>query len=110
MSGAVFAQADGVVSKNKDRGRFHQGGQTNTGTHVVAEVEESRAKRPDAGDNQPVYSRTHAVLANSEMQIAAGVFARLEVARACKFQRRLVRGGQVCRTTDEPGYGFGDSG
>ena len=44
------------------------------------------------------------MLANTEMQIAACVFARLEVARAFKFQRRLVRGGQVCRTTDEPGY------
>src|SRR5579864_3523028 len=53
-------------------------------------------------DSVMPFTGTHHVFANSEVQIASGVAAGLEVARAFEFQRRFVRGGEVRRSSDEP--------
>ncbi len=48
------------------------------------------------------------MLADAEVQVAAAIVSRLEVAGAVEFEPGLGRGGQVRRTAHQPGQALGD--
>src|SRR5580658_4738110 len=91
------------MRENENRRNLHQRGKPYAGPHVVAEIKERRTERPDPGNYHPVYTRSHHMLANAEMEVAPRVAASLEVARSFKLQRSFVRSSQVGRAADQPG-------
>src|SRR5262247_4554883 len=102
MGRAVFAVPHGVVGKNEDGRQLHQSGKPDCWPRVVAEDEESRAKRAELGKREPVNGCSHRVLADTEMQILAARAAGLEIARALVGQSGLVRRPEVTRAAEEP--------
>src|SRR5471032_2975403 len=102
MGGAVFAEADGIVSKDVERRDFHQGSQTNAGPHVIAEVEESAAESARTGKNDAGDGRGHGVFANAEVQVAASVFAGLKISGAFKLEGSFSRGRQIGGAANQP--------
>src|SRR5215469_10219506 len=81
MRRAVLAHADRVVSEYEHHLQFHQRRQSNRRSRIVGEAHETRAIRNEAAvQRDTVEDRAHAMLSNSEVQIAAVVVATLEVA------------------------------
>ena len=78
------------------------------GLHVVAEIEEGAAERPDLRNCHAVQGRGHAVFAHSEMQIAPAVAAGLEISGAVKLQPGPVGTRQISRATHQPGNILGN--
>ena len=71
--------------------------------HVVGEDQEARAERPQLGERHAVQGGAHRVLADAEVQVAAAVIVRLEVAGVVEGQPGLGGGRQVGRAADQPG-------
>ena len=102
MRRSIFADANRVVGKNKDRWTLHQRSQPNAGPHVIAEVKESRTERSNSRNRQPVHAGPHHVLTNSEVQIASRGSGGLKIARAFELERGLVRSRQIGRSANQP--------
>src|SRR5437868_12549345 len=102
MSGAILSQANRIVGKHEYRGNLHERGEPHAGAHVISKVKEGRSVGANAGQSHSIHAGTHDMLANSEVQIASGIIAGLEVARAFEFEGGLVRGGEIGRAPDEP--------
>src|ERR1700747_891387 len=72
--------------KIKMGGSLHRRGEPHARLHIVAEIEEGRAKRAQPRHVHAIDDRAHAVFAHPEMQVASFIFARKEVARSFKGQ------------------------
>ena len=73
MRGTVFPKPNRVVGKDVDHVQFHQGGQPNRAARVVAEYQERGTQRHQSTvQRDPIEYGTHGVLADAEVQIAAG--------------------------------------
>ena len=77
---AVLAQADRIMGQHVDHPLAHDRAKPDRRPHVVGEDEE-RARVGDqaAVQRHPVSRSRHAVLANAEMDVAAGVIPRATV-------------------------------
>ena len=105
---SVFADADGIVGEDPDRGNFHEGREADRHLHVVAEDQEGRAVGADFRQHHAVDDRAHRVLANAKVEVARVVMARFKIARAVEGEPRLRRGIQIGRAAHEPGIVLGD--
>ena len=76
---AVLAEPDGVVGVDPDHRAAARAPRGAPRLRVVEEVEERRDVRPQAGGGEAVRDGAHAVLADAEAQVAAGVGPGLEV-------------------------------
>ena len=94
---AVFADADGIVREDVDHRQFHQRAQADGRAHVVAEDQEARAVGPQLRERHAVDDRSHGVLADAEVEIAAAV-----VGRARNRPRRRTSGASWWRAPDPP--------
>ena len=103
MSGAVLADADGVVGEDVDDGDLHDRGEANGSAAIVAEDEESGPIGPDLGERHPVHHRAHRVLADAEVEVATAVLVRREVARPFEGEAGLGGRRQVGRSAHQPG-------
>jgi hypothetical protein len=96
---AVFAKADRIVGQHMDDADAHQSRKADRRARIVGKHEERAAVRDKAAmQRDAVHGRSHAVLANAVMQIAAGEVVwrdRLSLAGL-----RVVRTGQVGRSTE----------
>src|SRR5689334_11785278 len=99
---SIFADSNGVVSKDVNHRQFHNGTQANRRTRVIAEDEELRAERTQLRSREAVEYRVHRVLADAEMQVASTIVLGAEVAGAVECKTRLRRGREVGRSADEP--------
>ena len=54
------------------------------------------------GQCEPIQDRAHGVLANAEVQIAAAVLVRLQIAGALEREPRLGRRREIGRAADQP--------
>src|SRR3984957_14206223 len=79
VRGTILTIAHGVMRENKITGQFHEGGQTNRRTRVIAEYEEPRAKRSQLGKREPVDDCRHRVHANVEVEDFSVRIAGLEI-------------------------------
>src|SRR5215472_13422907 len=109
MRRAVLAHANRVVSEYEHHLQFHQRRQSNRWPRVVGEAHETRSVWNEASvQRDTVEDRAHAMLSNSEMQIAAVVVTTLEVAAVLDVgEGRLVEIGGAAEQV--PDF-FGDSG
>ena len=103
MRRTVLAHADRVVSEDVDHRDLHDRGQADGHPAVVAEDQEPGAEGPDLDQRHAVQDGPHRVLADAEMEVAASIFAGLEVAGAVEGQAGLGRRCQVGRTAHKPG-------
>ncbi len=70
---AVFAQSDRVMREHVDRVQLHQRAQADGGLHVIGERQERRRIRDHpAVRRETVHRGAHRMLANAEVQVAAG--------------------------------------
>ncbi len=105
---AVFADADRVVREDVDDRDLHQGRQADRHPAVVAEDQEAGAERPHLDQGHAVHDGPHGVLADAEVEVAAGVAVGLEIARPLERHVGLGRGGQIGGPADQPGDVLGD--
>src|SRR5216683_4295481 len=81
MRRAVLAHADRIVRKDEDHLYAHQRREPDRRTAIVSEDHEARAVRnKTAVQRESIENRTHRMLANPEMEIAARVIVPLEIA------------------------------
>ena len=99
---AVFAEADGVVREHVDHAQVPECREPQRRLEVVEEHEEGGAVGPQARQRHAVAGRGHPVLADPEVEVAAGVAVVAEVARSRHERHR--RGGEVGRAAQEPGH------
>src|SRR3546814_1303343 len=72
VRGAVFAQADGVVSEHMHHALFHQSSHAQGVARVVGKSQESAAKRQvTAVQRNTIHDRCHAELAHTVVDMAA---------------------------------------
>ena len=88
------------MRQHVDRRNFHDGGKPHGRTHVVGEIKERTAECSQLRNRHAIQRRAHGVLPNTEVQIASGVAAGLEVAGTVELQGCLVRSCQVGRAAD----------
>ena len=101
MGRAVFSVSHRIVRKHENRGQFHERGEPDCRSRVVAEDEERCAEGPNFGQRESVDNRGHRMLANTEMQVLARA-VRLEISCAGERQRRLVRWPEIRGSTEKP--------
>ena len=71
--------------------------------HVVEEIEEVPPKARTLHKRHAVQGRAHGMFADAEVEVASAEVPGLEVsADAVEFQRSLIGGGQIGRTTNQP--------
>src|SRR5438094_693122 len=104
MGRAVFAVAHRIVCEDKDARDLHQSRKPDRRPCVVAKDEEGRPESAELREREPVYSCSHRMLPNAEMQIFSRRVIGLEVSRALIREGSLVRRSEIRRTPEEPGY------
>ena len=82
VCGSILANADRIVREHEDDWKLHQGAKSDGWFHIVGKDEETCAKGADLGHGEPVQHRTHSVLADAEMHIAAARCFSLKIAGA----------------------------
>ena len=95
MGRAVFAVAHRVVREDKDARDLHQSRKPDRRPRVVAKDEEGRPESAELGEREPVYSCSHRMLPNAEMQIFSRRVIGLEVSRALIREGSLVRRSEI---------------
>src|SRR5437868_15518341 len=102
MGRSIFAETDGIVGVDVDHRDFHDRGEADCRAHVVAEVEERTTEGTNFRQGYAVQGGAHAVLTDTEVKIASGIAARLEVAGAVELQCGFVGSRKVGGAADEP--------
>ena len=102
MRRTILTDADRVVREDVECRQFHDRRQPDRIAHIVGEDQEARTEGPELGECHAVRCRTHSVLADPEMKIAAAMIVRLEVTRALECHARLRRWREIRRAADEP--------
>ncbi len=102
MRRPVFSHADRVVGENVNRGDFHQRAEAHARPHVVAEIKERGAERPEFRQGHAVHDRAHGVFSHAEVNVAPAILIRVELSRSVERQVRLVGFGQVRRAANQP--------
>ncbi|OPZ82384.1 MAG: hypothetical protein BWY76_02732 [bacterium ADurb.Bin429] len=96
VSGAIFAEGDAVVGEDEDDADAHQRRQSHGRPHVVGEGEEGGCvgQHPTV-TGHAIGNGAHCVFAHTEMQIAATMVIRAEVAAIVneRFRARCQVGG-----------------
>src|SRR2546421_12118971 len=92
MSRPVFAHANRVVRKNVNIRKLGKRSQTDRWPAVIGKDQKRRARRPeDSMIRNSIHDRAHAVLANTEMDVAASRGVTGEIAAIFDvIQRRSV--------------------
>ena len=107
VRGAVFAESDGIVREHVDGLHTHEPGETNGGTHVVAEHEERTAVRNHAAvQPHAIHDRAHGVLTNAEVHVAAVALRGAERMRPLHVGE--VAACEVGAATEQLGHHVGD--
>src|SRR5215472_4559580 len=101
MRRTVFAQADRIVSENKDDRRLHQRSQADRRTLIIAEIKEGPTERQKPRNRHAIQCSSHGVFAYAEMNVSPLVLRWREIAST--LQVRLVGVAQVRRAADQPG-------
>src|SRR6185312_3889435 len=97
---AIFTKSNRIVRVNVDETLAHHARESHWRAHVVAEYQERRAVRDYAAvERHSVHDAAHAVLAYSEMEVAALVTSRPEARRALHY--RVGRAGEIRRASDQ---------
>jgi len=107
MSGAVFADADGVVGEDINDGEVGESGDANGAAAVVGEDEESGAAGAEESIiGEAVEDAAHAVFADAEADIATVAIGGIEVFGGGD----VIEGGaiEIGAAADEIGDGVGD--
>src|SRR5262249_25199459 len=92
-----------VVREHEDRGQFHEGGQTNCGTRVIAEYEERRTKGSQLRQCEAVNDCSHCVLANAKVQGFSLRSIGLKISCPGIGEESLVGRTKVGGAAEEPG-------
>ena len=107
MSGAVFADADGVVGEDINYREAGEGGDANGAAAVVGEDEEcGAAGAEEAIIGEAVEDATHAVFADTEADVAAVAIGGIEVFGGGDVVERGAV--EIGASADEIGDGVGD--
>src|SRR5258706_6740334 len=104
MSWAVLAESDGIVGKHVNDGKFHQSTQAQRSPHVIDEGEKSRAEGPDFYQAHSIHYGAHGMLADAEVEIAARLILRGEIACSVAGKHAVDGWCQVGRSSHAPGH------
>ena len=102
MRRSILANTNRIVRHHVNHGGFHQRRQPHRWFHVIGEVKEGRVEHFQTRDCHAVRRRSHAVFANSEVEVASSIVVGLKIARARHLQVNLVRFRQISRASDQP--------
>src|SRR6516164_61628 len=102
MGWTVFAIAHSIVGENVEHWKFHQRGQANRRSGIVAENEECGTVGTELRKCQPVYNSAHRVLANAIVDVFALRCACLEILCTLISKSGLVGRTKIRRPSDQP--------
>src|SRR6202521_3625554 len=102
MGGAIFSNANRVVSKDINHRNFHDRCETQRTSSIVAKDQKTGAKSSELSQCQSVQDRSHRMLANSEMNISPSEGIATNLTGIRKSESRLGRGRKIRGTADQP--------